>query len=255
MLGFKDLRQTIGTASLNTLYSRGILSTIHHAAAGRGKLDTVNGMHGFYPDWNENSVDFRFFSDTVFLFTENDSITSFINLIRSANSLLAASLSGFKCPFRGAITKGDLINNPNGILIGKAIEEAYLAEQSQAWAGVMLTDECEKFIESKNYLSAYSQAFLYVAENESDPYKKARAKNFSAFIKRYPTPIQKRDNSGNKSYSTKESYVLDWTLLTTASADSAFQDKSDSHVSTLRDNTIAFEKWAISLRTSGTLGI
>ena len=88
-------------------------------------------------------------TSTVIFFTADDSFAAFLSIVHSAFTLLQFGFAGGKAPFRGAIGWGDLIDDPNGILIGSAIEDAYIGESTQAWAGAMLTESCLTYARSK----------------------------------------------------------------------------------------------------------
>jgi hypothetical protein len=137
IIGFKALRDRLGTASLYQRYVRGISPMITHAAAGSGKIAEVNGEKMYVPNFTPLSPGFRVFSDTVIFSTSDDSFLSFLSIIHSSFVLLQSGFNGGKAPYRGAIGWGDLINDTSGILIGSAIEDAYVGESSQAWAGCM----------------------------------------------------------------------------------------------------------------------
>lgn len=104
VLGFKVLRKNKSTEGLYKLYQRHLLPAMQHAA-GKGK--TLDNK--YVPDFNVNSLNFRIFSDTVILFTSDNSFGSFLTVINSAHQLLSMGFVVSKTPFRGAIGYGDLI--------------------------------------------------------------------------------------------------------------------------------------------------
>lgn len=91
-------------------------------------------------------------------------------------------------PFRGAIGYGDLIvDSDDGIFVGEAIEDAYRAEQSQAWLGCILTQECAQFAESKKYISSIVDNVL--GPREVDP--TTETGKFMKFPVQYRVPLVK----------------------------------------------------------------
>jgi hypothetical protein len=88
----------------------------------------------------ESPISYALFSDTVLLYSSDDSQQAFEFMILAAQSLLGINLS-YGLPLRGAITKGDVFVE-NDVFIGKAIVDAYLMEQQQDWAGCWVADDC-----------------------------------------------------------------------------------------------------------------
>jgi hypothetical protein len=101
IIGFKALRQKVGTAGLHRQFLRGILPGIQHSAAGRGKSIQHEGHDIYLPDFHEWSVGYRYISDTVIFFTPDDSFGSFLSMVNSAFMLLQFGFAGGKAPYRG----------------------------------------------------------------------------------------------------------------------------------------------------------
>lgn len=79
------------------------------------------------------------FSDSIVLYTEDDSHDSLMNIIITLNLLFAQSIiRGF--PLRGALTQGKLYVK-GSVVVGDALIRAYKLESRQEWAGLVI--DCE----------------------------------------------------------------------------------------------------------------
>jgi hypothetical protein len=245
IIGFKALREKLGTAGLHQKFTRGIIPAIQHSAAGRGKIENFSGTDIYVPDFSEASVKYRAISDTVIFFTENDSFNSFLSIIASSFMLLKFGF-GNKTPFRGAIGWGDVIDDPShGVLIGSAIEDAYSGESSQVWSGAMLTKSCQDFAIIQNYIDNYKAFHLQVAaELEDDSQKHTAGENARRLVK-YDVPTQVNPKNGPVEYGVLSTYVIDWTIrMYEGASEKSFDPSDNAHAKMIAKNTSAFEKWA-----------
>lgn len=241
IIGFKALREKKGTAGLHQQFTRGIIPAIQHSAAGRGKTENINGVQVYVPDFSEVSVKFRAISDSVIFFTKDDSFDSFFSIVNSAFMLLQFGFNGGKAPYRGAIGWGDLIDDPNGILIGSAIEDAYAGESSQAWAGAMLTQSCRDFAISKNYIDKYKTIHLQLADNIQ---KHNAIKNARKLVG-YDVPTQFNPKDGSVTYDVLSTYAIDWTIhMYEGASEKSFDPSTNTHAKMIAKNTSTFEQWA-----------
>lgn len=89
------------------------------------------------------------FSDTILLYTDDDSKMSLVNIIECSNLFLYKSLvKGF--PLRGAITHGEFYIGKDGdaeSFLGKPLVEAYLLEKKQVWSGAIVDPKITTNIE------------------------------------------------------------------------------------------------------------
>lgn len=245
IIGFKALREKKGTAGLYQQFTRGIIPAIQHSAAGRGKTENINGKQFYVPDFSEASVKYIAISDTVIFFTKDDSFNSFLSIINSAFMLLQFGFNGGKAPYRGSIGWGDLIDDHNGILIGSAIEDAYIGESSQAWAGAMLTQSCRDFTESKNYIENYKNTHLQVAASVTDDTQKRNAIENARRLVKYNVPTQFNPKDSPATYDVLPTYAIDWTIRMYEDASiKSFDPSSSTHAKTIAINTSTFEQWA-----------
>ncbi len=74
------------------------------------------------------------FSDTILLWTEDDSYESFEEMCKFSSSLLLTGF--FTFPMRGAIAHGDCIISPDdNMYVGKPLISAYHQAENMAWIG------------------------------------------------------------------------------------------------------------------------
>lgn len=246
IIGFRELRNLKGTDGLHTQFVRGILPGIAHSAAGKGKSVTTDGGRSIYvPDFTDSRVKHRFISDTVIFSTDDDSFESFVAIIHSAFMLLQFGFNSGKAPYRGAIGWGDLIDDPDGIFVGSAIEDAYVGEQSQAWAGVMLTDSCNEFAKRSGYIGRYSEYHLSLVPQVTEERHKQNLTQNARRLVEYNVPTQRNPKDGPVKYDSFCTNVIDWTIrMYEGASEKAFHPPKTDHHRMISENTKAFEDWA-----------
>jgi hypothetical protein len=245
ILGFKALRKRCGTAGLHQLYTRSISAMIAHAAAGSGKTSQINGESLYVPHRTPFSPHFQTISDTAIFFTRDDSFISFLNIVHSSFCLLQFGFAGSKAPYRGAIGWGDLIADKSGILIGTAVEDAYDGQGKQAWAGCMLTEECQRLAVSMDYLRLYREFHLTAASELTDESKRRGLVDNAERLVEYPVHLQENPKDGPAVYFRRKTHVIDWTIrMHEGAAAKSFEPSEKSHAREIARNTIEFENWA-----------
>lgn len=211
----------------------------------KGKTVEIDGEALFVPDPGPFSLDYRIFSDSILLFAYGDTFDHFFRTITAAHRLLASGFAGHKAPLRGAIGYGDLIMDNNSIWIGSAIEDAYVGESKQVWSGCALTTDCALFAEQQGYLQAYQDFWSSYATQQTDPIALEDVKKAKKRIVKYPIPEQINPKAGAIEYSTREGYVLDWTLkMYEGAGTKAFPATANPHALRIIENTKQFEEWA-----------
>lgn len=131
ILGFKSIMSNLSTDELGDQMSHILQASILSAIKG----DTV------FVDNNPNldvssSIKVCQFSDSIIIYTENDDIGTFNELIKTLNLLLAQSIiRGF--PLRGALTWGDMYVN-GSIIVGDPLVRASVLESRQEWSGIIV---------------------------------------------------------------------------------------------------------------------
>jgi len=229
ILGFKNLRKEKSTAGIYRLFNRAILPQIEHAAAGSGKSVQINGEHLYVPNFNSESIKYRFFSDTVIFYTTDNSQASLIKIVNSSDVLLRFGLSGGYTPFRGAIGYGDLIYDPNGILIGSAIEDAHKSSESQFWSGCTFTKNCEEYLLDNLLIDL---------------------EHFEKIVRYQNIPVFHNPKTGKANYHYETGLVINWVNGIYAGAgEKGFcepQDETEGadHIKKIIEETIKFETWA-----------
>jgi hypothetical protein len=197
------------------------------------------------PNPKSQRVSFTFFSDTIIYYSKDDSLDSFFKIVFTSLELLKSGFCGSKAPYRGAIGYGDIISEPSGILLGTSIIDAYKGEQSQMWAGCILTETCEDFCQQNKYIDSFYKMFDIALQGEQDERKQTDRKKAQRTLVRYKVQEQKRNIDKPIEYFQKEHFVLDWThnVYEGASEESFYPSKTP-HQEMIRKNTIDFEKWA-----------
>jgi hypothetical protein len=236
IVGFRGLRNHLGTAGLYQLYQRSILPLVAHAAAGAGETVLVGVERRFIPKISDISCKFRIFSDTAVLLTQDSSFASFLKIVRSSLALLHSGFCDSKAPYRGAIGYGDVVDDErNGILIGSAIEDAYVGEQSQMWSGCALTPAACEVIRRGGYLQQLQDVQKWNPVNGK----------IERWIVEYPVPVQNKKKDGPTLYSRRPGLAIDWTTrMYEGAAKASFLPSDDEHARMIVANTVEFEEWA-----------
>lgn len=244
-LGFKRLRQALGTDGLYELYQNGLSPLIKHAAARRGKTIQQGTKPLFVPEVGPHSIEHRVVSDSILLFSSSNTFDDFLKIVDASHRLLCSGFAGHKVPLRGAIGYGDLILDPQSIWIGSAIEDAYIAERNQVWAGCRLTEQCEIFVRTEGLYESYRSRISETARNEADPIKKQNLAKAARRLVSYQIPLQNNPKDGPVQYTNRQGFALDWTTnVGNGVAEKAFSPSDNTHSQRIQANTLAFEKWA-----------
>lgn len=159
ILGFKELVTNNTHEELKHIYNVVIEKSLDKVANGleKGILDTQI----FKAD-----VNFLTVSDSIIIWTDDDSYASFVSIVISVWSAMAEFfIEGI--PLRGSITMGPLttrstsrMKNNGGTLssvniFGKSLVNAYKLESEQEWSGCIIDNKCiEKFNDDCNRLGA-----------------------------------------------------------------------------------------------------
>ena len=149
-------------------------------------------------------------SDTFLLYTEDDSLESFQQLIAASAHFVSMSITncmGSKLEkdstetlsfarlstlFRGAISYGDFYaDEKTRIFFGKSYNDAHDWEKKLEWIGIMLTPNCSDFVKSKGW------------------------QKYKHFLVEYDVPIKKtiykEDGTHKIERSIKKSLCVNWT--------------------------------------------
>lgn len=226
ILAFSSLLNIRGSESLHHLMSNFVLPMVQHAAMPRSIIRMTPSGGTKSPDPRSQRVFYNIFSDTIVYYTKDDSRDSFFSIVSTAFFLLQSGFSGSKAPFRGAIGYGDFVSSPNGFSLGTSVIDAYKGEQSQMWAGCILTKDCESCCEQNGYIDAFHQASPKILVS-------------------YSVPKQKKVTEKPTEYYQETHFVLDWTHnMYKGAAKNSFNPSDIPHQRMIRENTIDFELWA-----------
>ncbi|WP_296675090.1 hypothetical protein [Novosphingobium sp.] len=254
IVGFKAMRQKLGTAGLMQKFERSALPMIQYSAAGKFKHEIRGERQFSVPDFDVSSLGYRVFSDTVIYWTQDDTLLSFLKIVFASSQLIASGF-GSNAPYRGAIGHGDFLLRGE-IILGEALEDAYLWEASQAWAGVSLTPKCEEFCRQQDYLEQRNRLLSQASEDQADERLRTKILQETHRLVSYEIPLQSNPKDGAAKYSAKDGIVLDWTLnVYEGAATKSLVNPSNSHAQHIREQTIAFEEWARRAAKDRTFGL
>jgi len=105
-----------------------------------GIEDSVEGV--YIPD----KVKIFNVSDSIILYTVDDSVNSCLLLLIACNKLMGTCLK-IKFPLRGAIAYGEFIADDKHF-VGTALVDAVDYEKKQQWSGCLVTPDCTKTIKN-----------------------------------------------------------------------------------------------------------
>jgi hypothetical protein len=154
ILGFSQLIQNNSSKKIKQIYEShfiGNYSFAFETAASRLNIShlSVHKLQGnISQDLIQNKFELHIMSDSIIVWTKDDSVESFKDLCKFASSYLALNL-WCGLPLRGGVSKGDIVNinkDVNNIaqtcIVGKGVVNAYHTEQKQNWMGIAIDDEC-----------------------------------------------------------------------------------------------------------------
>jgi hypothetical protein len=159
ILGFSELVKNNSHDYLVKEFKKFLFINQYNLARGRINNNAKDQDEIFNTDISR--VNLISISDSIILYTNDDSIYDFIHIIDATSTLLNTSIqNGF--PLRGGLTYGNLSSilknnqsstldyqNYNHILVGKALVKAYELEKIQEWSGCVISDECLNKYEKK----------------------------------------------------------------------------------------------------------
>ncbi|MES2864026.1 MAG: hypothetical protein V4666_07905 [Bacteroidota bacterium] len=146
IMGFKDL---VMRNSHDEIYEMLMKLSKH-----RTSLESEN-----LPSKYADSLKTVSFSDSIVIFTKDNSIASF-DLLTFAVSWLFAKAMEDGIPMKGAIAFGDMsINISRQIFFGQPLIDAYLLEEDVAFYGIVVHNTAEKFI-NDNQNSTFKNRYI-----------------------------------------------------------------------------------------------
>lgn len=240
VLGFKELVEGSAHEKLLKLYGNAFVSNAAMAVS-RGQFKVIDQGTGqvAVPDFSGAKVSCAVISDSVVLYSEDDGMTSFIDICSAVGKLL---VSGFYTglPMRGGIALGDVgvfdgratgVNFTIHSLVGLALVRAYQEESAHDWAGCSIDDKCIAHYSER--VNAFSSAVPDIATLD--------LLESHGIIAQYSAP--------RKDGSTPKKWVVDWPRhnrnpVSSATVEKSFglHGKSTTDTSTQRKirNTLAY---------------
>jgi len=152
ILGFKDLVMRSSHADIYSLLSK--LSNHKDTIA---RIQESKQFSEMYEDVGIYTVSF---SDSIALFSKNDSADNFDFFTYSTGWLFARAIEN-SIPLKGAIAYGEIsINKTNQIYFGQAIIDAYLLEEELNYFGIIAHNSIDNFL--NNLKEESEQRIRYV---------------------------------------------------------------------------------------------
>jgi hypothetical protein len=158
ILGFKNIALAHSHEHLKSVYQRFCEAIEHGLSNGKYVLSDAGETKYIGPDVRQTAVNSLLVSDSILIWTDNNSAESFSNIVKAVRSLLAFSIID-GIPLRGAISIGSFTSvlnqwpsqthNFQHSLFGKAIIEAAEAEKKQEWCGCEITESAISFYRNK----------------------------------------------------------------------------------------------------------
>lgn len=133
IMGFKDM---VMRNSHEKIYKM-----LDEFSKDRSSLETPN-----IPDYERDSMKTVSFSDSIVIFTKNDS-QKCLELLTFASSWLFAQAIKAGIPLKGAISHGEMsVNISRQIFFGQPLIDAYLLEEDIAFYGIVIHNTLEKIL-------------------------------------------------------------------------------------------------------------
>ncbi len=144
ILGFKRIASVHSHEHLKSVYQKFSETIMHGLSNGKYVLSKVDGIECLGPDIRQATVNSLLVSDSILIWTDDNSAESFGNIVNAVRSLLAFSMID-GIPLRGAISIGPISSVLNQLptqahnfqhsLFGRAIVDAAALEKKQEWSG------------------------------------------------------------------------------------------------------------------------
>jgi len=209
ILGFKDLVNNNTPERVYELYEK-TFSNLFTLALTNGIVQSndvdSSGLISLKINPNSIKVNSLFISDSIIVWTDDNSLTSFITVVEVVRTFLNYMfITGI--PLRGSIVEGHLdkisrkMNSPKDnsqtTLIGKGLVSAYVKEGLQNWSGCVVDESC---------INAYNNGLEKFNEDvENIKFDKLIEKKV---LLKYNVPYK-----NGKKQIKKEEIVINWTTI------------------------------------------
>ena len=141
ILGFKEL------VMRNT--HKDIYTILNKISVTRKFIEKLSDEKDYQEIYFDAEIYSASFSDSIILFTKNDTKENFNLFIFVTNLLFASSINN-SIPVKGAIAHGEIsVNKSKQIYFGQPIIDAYLLEEEVSYFGIVAHNSIEKYIKEK----------------------------------------------------------------------------------------------------------
>ncbi len=139
ILGFSDLVNSNEISNIVEKILAWLRKSLHHSLH---KNDFPEHVPTYSELQTNSKIGIAWFSDTLLLFTREDSDECIRELFGTVGWLLFETMLHSPTRLRGGISYGDaFIDIENSLYVGSPIIEAYKLEQHQQWSGASLTNK------------------------------------------------------------------------------------------------------------------
>ena len=207
ILGFKDLIARNDLDTVAELYHRFQQALFYTMAQSNmsWRLDNLNNDD--LPGIDKSPLNSLIISDSILLWTDDDSGKDFVQLLWTVKFYLDLAFS-FGIPLRGAITFGELAVNTGqydksnkiagySTILGKPLTDAFVLENQAEWSGCIVDSNCIEYYDD------------YIDDEENGVNSSFLEK--IALLKKYHVPMKKGK--------LKEFHTVNWTTITSKRID------------------------------------
>jgi hypothetical protein len=182
ILGFTELVKHNSHLDLIKIFKKFLFLNQYGLSRGQVNENAINRDELFNTDISKVSL--ISISDSIVLYTKDNSITAFIDIIKAVSILLNIGIKN-GLPLRGSISCGNfsafLLKESSNLeyvfsrqlLLGKALVEAYEFEAQQEWSGCIIKNNCiENFINTDEKKILKNIIYTHKIEEYNVPLKK-----------------------------------------------------------------------------------
>lgn len=152
---------------------------------------------------SQGRVGFAWFSDTILLYSLEDTEAGYMNLIESAAWLLSLTIASTNYKLRIGVSYGETYIDPeNHLFLGQPIVDAFLLQEKQEWSGGALTKSAEEKVPQAIRKGEFVAPWYVV--NYPVPHKLTKKGGFTIIINDQPA-------DSDKIFGRSPMLALDWT--------------------------------------------
>lgn len=144
ILGFKDL---VMRSDHDDIYK-----LLNNISTFRNFIENIHDKGNIPESFSDAEIYTVSFSDSIVIFSKDNSEANFKLFIQSVNWLIARAIEK-GIPLKGAISYGQVsLNKSSQIYFGQAIIDAYLLEEEVNYLGVVAHNSIDKYIEEISFV-------------------------------------------------------------------------------------------------------